>query len=137
MSEQEWSESFAKEIRELGVVATHGEMLNLARRLWPLLGSLQPNAAARGDFELRRGGRQLRAVALTDPVSAPDPRCLDDLIVYGRASVPHSSLYRASAEMASAYGEHLSFGLHRDPRIGLKEVKNRLFARSAMTVLQY
>ena len=49
---EEWGSRFADELARLRTNASLDLIAELTHQLWPLLGSVEPEAAARGDFEL-------------------------------------------------------------------------------------
>jgi hypothetical protein len=52
MNAEEWVSRFAKEIFRLGSDAPPERIEELGRQLWPLLDAVEPEAAARGEFDL-------------------------------------------------------------------------------------
>ena len=54
ITEQEWVERFASELLRLGTQAEPGQLFGLARQFWLTLGSVEPRAAARGEFDWLR-----------------------------------------------------------------------------------
>ena len=52
MTREEWASPFADELGRLGTNASLEFIAQLIHQLWPLLGAVEPEAAARGDFEL-------------------------------------------------------------------------------------
>jgi len=53
ITEEEWVERFALELLRLGTKAEPKQLFSLARQLWLTLGRVEPNAAARGEFDWR------------------------------------------------------------------------------------
>ena len=51
ITEQEWVDRFTLELLRLGTQAEPTQLSGLARQFWSTLGSVEPAAAARGDFD--------------------------------------------------------------------------------------
>lgn len=52
MTAEEWVSRFAAEVFRLGCDALPERIEVLGRQLWPLLGAVEPESAARGEFDL-------------------------------------------------------------------------------------
>lgn len=52
MTETEWVDRFAMELGRLGTRAAPEQLMNLGRELWRALGQVEPEAVARGEFDL-------------------------------------------------------------------------------------
>lgn len=52
MTREEWVSRFTGEIVRLGCTASQERIAELSGRLWPLLRTVAPEAAARGEFDL-------------------------------------------------------------------------------------
>ena len=52
MTREEWLSRFTSELLRLGLAASPDRIAELSGRLWPLLRAVEPEAAARGEFDL-------------------------------------------------------------------------------------
>jgi hypothetical protein len=61
MTREEWVARFTGELIRLGSAASQERIAELSGRLWPLLRAVEPEAAARGEFDLWQSDNEIRS----------------------------------------------------------------------------